>query len=346
MMPPLFSATSLGLTRPVAVMALGLLTVSCKLPSRETWSRVQQQGLLPVLFERSPADAAPTRSPSAPHIASNPAPTLTSPDDVLRVQAVAQPEIARIPFATPVPGLTGYVFSPHLSDRKLVDVRKYPTGAEVRCPYTLLAFHVPDFPPAVPFPAPQPARSVAEIVSRDHAASLEGESGTLQLLPAQPAHSLMELELPDIPYGSRVPGRPGFVFSPFAGENQLVDVAGIASGVEVKCPYSDKLFRVPEPLPEELAPPTLTPGSPLVLPLPEGAPDLKSADPFLPALPLVPPPPAVKDPLPMAVWADKEKRQVQSPYGSPGQLVDVSGRAPGSIMACPFSNKEFVVPTP
>ncbi|MGD9747141.1 MAG: hypothetical protein AB7V57_12390, partial [Verrucomicrobiales bacterium] len=49
----------------------------------------------------------------------------------------------------------------------------------------------------------------------------------------------------DLPYGTAVPGRPGFVNSPFAAKHQLVDVTGLPAGMEVKCPYSGKLFRIP-----------------------------------------------------------------------------------------------------
>lgn len=47
------------------------------------------------------------------------------------------------------------------------------------------------------------------------------------------------------PYGTPVPGRPGLVSSPYAGQYQLVDVTGLAAGQEVKCPYSGKIFKVP-----------------------------------------------------------------------------------------------------
>lgn len=54
----------------------------------------------------------------------------------------------------------------------------------------------------------------------------------------------------EIPYGSAIAGRPGFVNSPFAAKHQLVDVTGLPTGMEVKCPYTGKLFRVP---PQDMA---------------------------------------------------------------------------------------------
>jgi hypothetical protein len=49
----------------------------------------------------------------------------------------------------------------------------------------------------------------------------------------------------ELPQGIAIPGRPGFVNSPFAAKHQLVDVTGLPTGMEVKCPYTGKLFRVP-----------------------------------------------------------------------------------------------------
>lgn len=66
----------------------------------------------------------------------------------------------------------------------------------------------------------------------------------------QPAPSVASVTPPkaesqDIPYGVVIPGRPGFVNSPYAAKHQLVDVTGLPAGMEVKCPYTGKLFRVP-----------------------------------------------------------------------------------------------------
>lgn len=49
----------------------------------------------------------------------------------------------------------------------------------------------------------------------------------------------------DIPYGKPVPGKPGYVFSPFDKNGGYVDVTGYAPGQKVKDPYTGKIFLVP-----------------------------------------------------------------------------------------------------
>jgi hypothetical protein len=49
----------------------------------------------------------------------------------------------------------------------------------------------------------------------------------------------------DIPYGIPVPGKPGFVTSPYSPKSGYVDVRGFPSGTEVKDPYSGKVFLTP-----------------------------------------------------------------------------------------------------
>lgn len=49
----------------------------------------------------------------------------------------------------------------------------------------------------------------------------------------------------DLPYGIPVPGKPGFVTSPFSPKSGYVDVRGFPSGTEVKDPYTGKTFLTP-----------------------------------------------------------------------------------------------------
>ncbi len=65
---------------------------------------------------------------------------------------------------------------------------------------------------------------------------------TVPLAPTAPTTAVKG----DYPYGVPIPGKPGYVYSPFT-PNRPVDVKGFAPGTEVKDPYTSetRIFLVP-----------------------------------------------------------------------------------------------------
>jgi hypothetical protein len=77
--------------------------------------------------------------------------------------------------------------------------------------------------------------------------ALATPTATIQQLPVRvaslPAQSRNSKR--DVPYAIPVPNKPGFVTSPFAPKQGLVDVRGFPSGTEVIDPYTGKVFLTP-----------------------------------------------------------------------------------------------------
>jgi len=284
------------LTLALAVFA-SLLASSCSLPSKQQWAQINQHGLLPVLIDGRES-AVTANSAVKP-----------SEQNAVKVQAATTPVVVRTPSATSVPGRAGYAYSPHTTPRKVVDVRGYQPGEEVRCPFTGEAFLVPAVAAAPSSSTLAVSRSrteprITEVVSTDRTVpglvEVPDRLEPVETPSAPPSEPVAPAESPvtappsssapapavkarpQIPYGTRVAGRPGFVYSPYGTKTQLVDVAGTAPGVVVKCPYSNKVFRVPEMAGEEVKPAVAKPAD-AAGPVPAPAP--AESTPAAPAIP-------------------------------------------------------------
>ena len=55
----------------------------------------------------------------------------------------------------------------------------------------------------------------------------------------------MTKQVGELPYAKAVPGKPGFVTSPYDPYKGYIDVRGFPPGTEVRDPYSGKTFLVP-----------------------------------------------------------------------------------------------------
>ena len=62
---------------------------------------------------------------------------------------------------------------------------------------------------------------------------------------ASPSPSRNVTSQTQYPTAKPVPGKPGYVFSPFDPSGGYVDVTGYSPGQKVKDPYSGKVFLVP-----------------------------------------------------------------------------------------------------
>ena len=242
-------------------------------------------------LQASPGSPTPVAAP--PLIAAQ---SQTSP--ALGTSSAPRPELtstARALTAQSIPSLPGFVRSPYTNPPRLVDVKGAIPGATMVCPYTQRAFIVPADYVNAPGPmvadtsskmskpkdksAPQnerPQRTSDAPASQPKVnlnekprelAQNKVEPEKLDASPSTSPSSIPSIAPPavnpkpvqDIPYGAAITGRPGFVNSPFAAKHQLVDVTGLPTGMEVKCPYTGKLFRVP---PQDVATSKSTEGTP------------------------------------------------------------------------------------
>ena len=243
-----------------AILALA----SCELPPREAWNTIQSKGLL--TYYGMSADGKP--SSASRNVASS---TITTPKTVVpSTPPPSQLSSSSLPTAKAVPNLPGYVRTPFTNPPRLVDVRGMSSGSKVVCPYTQKPFLVPSgmtstnassvastSPPrtSVTIPtnstasrstsSPAPTSKPSPAPSAPTKPKTVASNSTPSPTPPTTSVPKLETPAPSIPFGKSISGRPGFVNSPFAASHQLVDVTGLPVGMEVKCPYTGKLFKVP-----------------------------------------------------------------------------------------------------
>ena len=101
-----------------------------------------------------------------------------------------------------------------------------------------------------PPPQPTPVRSPRTITSTTATASppqqneTHPSTSTTSHVGVTPQSSSTN-SAAQFPVAKPVPGKPGYVFSPYDPNGGYVDVSGYPSGSKVKDPYSQKIFLVP-----------------------------------------------------------------------------------------------------
>ncbi len=83
----------------------------------------------------------------------DPQPSMVETETTLEPEPTPEPEPeptpppktnpSGLPYGIPVPGKPSYVYSPHDSQKRFVNVEGIPPGTEVKCPYTQKTFLVP-----------------------------------------------------------------------------------------------------------------------------------------------------------------------------------------------------------
>src|SRR2546430_10624295 len=98
---------------------------------------------------------------------------------------------------------------------------------------------------APPPPQPSPRTITSTTTASSPPQQDETQSTSATSHPSATPRSLSTHSAAQFPVAKAVPGKPGYVFSPYDPNGGYVDVSGYPSGSKVKDPYSQKIFLVP-----------------------------------------------------------------------------------------------------
>jgi hypothetical protein len=243
--------------------------------------------------------------------------------------------------AEAVIGGPGLVLSPH-APGMLVNVQKFSPGDEVICPHTGLSFLVPDNVEPVliadsnGMPTGMPLTEITEDLDGEISKDKNARSGA-----GANVKEFVEESRPDGLTAIRVRGKENQVFSPYTKRNYIVDVTGLKPGDKARCPYTGRIFVIPEEGQDGR---------------PENQQNKNIVDEAIASISdkiefrvlkekkdsqMSQAAKEKKETVPVAAWS-KRVGYVMSPFG--GQLIDVRGKAAGSVLRCPFSGKLFKLP--